>query len=100
MGPETAPREQNPAYRPVSYTHLDVYKRQGDRRASAVERASTDAVEAAVLAGSVGRDFSGSVVDVTSKGMPVVQLLDPAVVGLAAGSAKPGTCLLYTSRCV
>ncbi len=64
---------------------------QGDRRASAVERASTDAVEAAVLAGSVGRDFSGSVVDVTSKGMPVVQLLDPAVVGLAAGSAKPGT---------
>ena len=62
-----------------------------DRRASAVERASTDAVEAAVLAGSVGQDFPGSVVDLTSKGMPVVQLLDPAVVGVAAGPGKPGT---------
>ena len=44
-----------------------------------------------MLAGSVGQEFPASVVDVTSKGMPVVQLLDPAVVGVAAGPGKPGT---------
>ena len=61
-----------------------------DRRASAVERACTDAVEAAVLSSHVGEEFSGSVVDQTSKNRPIVQILVPAVLALANGEAKPG----------
>ena len=64
---------------------------EGDRRASAVERACTDAVEAAVLAAHVGTDFPATVVDHTSKGLPIVQLADPAVLGVARGTAPAGT---------
>lgn len=62
-----------------------------DRRASAVERASTDAVEAAVLSSHVGEVFAGTVVDETSKHQPIVQLVDVAVVAVAHGSARPGS---------
>ena len=62
-----------------------------DRRASAVERASTDAVEAAVVSSHIGAVFRGTVVDETSKGQPIVQLVDVAVVAVAKGSARPGT---------
>lgn len=61
-----------------------------DRRASAVDRACTDAVEAAVLAGLVGRHLHGSVVDVTRDGRAVVALREPAVLSVADGSAEPG----------
>ena len=61
-----------------------------DRRASAVERACTDAVEVAVLSSHVGEEFSGSVVDQTSKNRPIVQILVPAVLALANGEATPG----------
>ncbi len=61
-----------------------------DRRARAVERACTDAVEAAVLAHRVGEGFEASVVDITSKGQLVVQLRDPAVSALAEGEAELG----------
>lgn len=64
---------------------------EGDRRASAVERACTDAVEAAVLVGRVGEDFPATVVDHTSKGLPIVQLADPAVLGVARGTAPAGS---------
>lgn len=63
---------------------------EGDRRASAVERACTDAVEAAVMISLVGQSLSGSVVDRNGRGVPVVQLLDPAVVALAQGTAESG----------
>ncbi|MBK8469672.1 MAG: RNB domain-containing ribonuclease [Candidatus Phosphoribacter sp.] len=62
----------------------------GDRRASAVERACTDAVEAAVLASEVGKDFPATVVDRTSKGLPIVQLAEPAVLTAARGAAQAG----------
>jgi len=61
-----------------------------DRRAGAVERACTDAVEAAALTGLVGSTLVGSVVDLTRKSQPVVQLFEPAVLAMAEGSATPG----------
>ncbi len=61
-----------------------------DRRANAVTRACTDAVEAAELACHVGRHLEGYVVDDHPKGC-VVQLTEVAVVHTAKGEAKPGT---------
>jgi exoribonuclease R len=63
---------------------------EGDRRASAVERACTDAVEAAVLSSHVGQALPGSVVDLNGRGVPVVQVLEPAVVAAAEGTAQLG----------
>ncbi len=60
-----------------------------DRRTRAVERACTDAVEAAELLGHVGANLTGVVVDESDKGV-VVQLLEVAVVARASGSAKAG----------
>ncbi len=60
------------------------------RVASGVERACTDAVEAAVLAARVGEVFTGVVVDRLEKGRLVLQLTDPAVVATASGSATAG----------
>jgi exoribonuclease R len=65
-----------------------------DRRSSAVERASADAVEAAVLRDDVGRSFPAVVVDrVGSRadGDVIVQVLEPAVIARAEGSARLGT---------
>ncbi|MDO5696372.1 MAG: RNB domain-containing ribonuclease [Dermatophilus congolensis] len=50
-----------------------------DRRASAVDRAATDAVEAAELASYVGEELEGIVVDIR-KDHALVQFTDPAVV--------------------
>ena len=55
-----------------------------DRRTRAVERACTDATEAAVLHDRVGQDFSAVVVDHTERGM-VVQLVELPVLHLATG---------------
>ncbi|MEI2764128.1 MAG: RNB domain-containing ribonuclease [Dermatophilaceae bacterium] len=63
---------------------------ESDRRASAVDRACTDAVEAATLSPHVGARLTGTVVDVNRQGSAVVQLADPAVLSAAAGSARPG----------
>jgi exoribonuclease R len=60
-----------------------------DRRTNAVERACTDAVEAAELNPLVGRTVEGVVVEENDKGV-VVQLVDHAVVARATGSAKAG----------
>jgi VacB/RNase II family 3'-5' exoribonuclease len=67
----------------------------GDRRASALERACVDLVEAAVLAPYVGRQFTGVVVDVRSAtaNRPaggIVQLARPAVLGFCAGRLPLG----------
>ncbi len=64
----------------------------GDRRASAVDRACTDAVEAAVMAAHLGETFSAAVVDRNDKNHTVmVQLMDPAIVAQAKGNADPGS---------
>ena len=60
-----------------------------DRRTNGVERACTDAVEAAELHPLVGSTVQGVVVDENDKGV-VVQLIDLAVVAKASGSAKAG----------
>jgi len=64
--------------------------RTGTHKASAVERASTDAVEAAVMTARVGETFPAVVVDQGSKVAVVVQLSDPAIVGQARGVAELG----------
>ena len=64
---------------------------EGDRRAKAVERACTDAVEAAVMVSRVGEVFTADVVDVDAKrGVLTVQLADPAIVASAKGDVKLG----------
>ncbi|MEO7060630.1 MAG: RNB domain-containing ribonuclease, partial [Lapillicoccus sp.] len=64
--------------------------RSGDHKASAVDRACTDAVEAAVMRSHVGETFDASVVDAERKNFVVVQLSDPAVVDRARGTAELG----------
>ena len=59
--------------------------RSSDRRAKAVERACTDAVEAAVLAPRLGETFTASVVDLSDKGPSLVQLVDLPVLAPCAG---------------
>jgi exoribonuclease R len=61
-----------------------------DRRTNAVERACTDAVEAAELRPLVGQTLEAVVVDDNSGKGVVVQLGQHAVVARAAGSAKAG----------
>jgi exoribonuclease R len=64
---------------------------EGDRRARAVERACTDAVEAAVMASRIGDEFPADVVDVDGKrGVLTVQLSDPAIVATTRGDGKLG----------
>jgi exoribonuclease R len=60
-----------------------------DARASRLERACLDLVEAAVLARRVGEAFDAVVVDVHRTGGKV-QLLDPAVLGTVAGAVTLG----------
>jgi len=62
---------------------------ESGRRANAVERACTDAVEAAVLAHRVGEVFDAVVVDENRSGLDL-QLTDPAVTARADGEARPG----------
>jgi exoribonuclease R len=60
-----------------------------DRRTNGVERACTDAVEAAELVPLVGETLPAVVVEENGKGV-VVQLIDFAVVARASGTARPG----------
>jgi exoribonuclease R len=63
----------------------------GDQRAKAVERACTDAVEAAVMASRVGQVFTADVVDVDPKrAVLTLQLTDPAIVATTPGAGKLG----------
>lgn len=68
---------------------------EGDRRARSVERACTDAVEAAELVAFVGQQIDGVVVEADDRGT-VVQLRHPAVVQRATGSAKAGDAVTVT----
>jgi exoribonuclease R len=57
--------------------------------AGALERACTDAVEAAALQHRVGEIFRASVVDVTSSG-GLVQISEPAILAPADGASAAG----------
>ena len=61
------------------------------RLAKSVERACTDATEAAVLAHRVGEQFDAVVVDDAGKKGWQVQLTEPAVNAIAEGSAELGS---------
>ena len=81
-------------FRTVSYTHLDVYKRQGDRYVC--------------CATAAGPAFEGAQIE---QGMPAskgavdkVWLEGRRIKYSVIGNDRPvglcGSCLLYTSRCV
>jgi len=78
-----------PAWAREALAALPEVMAASDRRAGQVERACTDAVEAAELAGHLGAVLDAVVVDVNGKGV-VVQLIDLAIVAKAAGTARPG----------
>lgn len=83
--------EEVPAWVREALPGLPEAMREGDRRASAVDRACTDAVEAAELAHRVGEGFDAVVVDDRGEKGIVVQIADPAVVAGADGTAEPGS---------
>jgi exoribonuclease R len=62
---------------------------RASRHQGTVERAVVDTVECAVLAGHVGEDFDGVVVDTRRSGV-VVQLTSPAVVAPLPASVPLG----------
>ncbi|WP_427383173.1 RNB domain-containing ribonuclease [Janibacter sp. G56] len=64
--------------------------KESDSRARSLERACTDAVEAATLQDRVGAELVAHVVDITEDKDVVVQVLDPAVVAKVAGPAELG----------
>ncbi|WP_323099167.1 RNB domain-containing ribonuclease [Intrasporangium sp. YIM S08009] len=78
-----------PAWAREALAALPEVMAASDRRAGQVERACTDAVEAAELAGHLGAVLDAVVVDVNGKGV-VVQLIDLAIVAKATGTARPG----------
>jgi len=79
-----------PEWARAALTTLPEIMAVSDRRANGVERACTDAVEAAELVERVGQTMDAVVVDDNDKGV-VVQLVDVAVIAKAAGRAPAGT---------
>jgi exoribonuclease R len=80
-----------PAWAREALPGLPETMQEGDRRAKAVERACTDAVEAAVIVSRVGEVFPADVVDAdTKRGVLTLQLADPAIVATTHGDGKPG----------
>ncbi|HEU4331456.1 MAG TPA: RNB domain-containing ribonuclease [Lapillicoccus sp.] len=83
--------EEVPAWAREALPDLPTTMQTGDQRAKAVERACTDAVEAAVMVSRVGEVFTADVVDVdTKRGVLTLQVTDPAIVAKAHGTAKLG----------
>jgi exoribonuclease R len=66
---------------------------ESDRLAGQLERACTDAVEAAVLAPSVGSLFDGVVVDVHHDGGGSIQIAEPAVLAPVSGPVELGAAI-------
>ena len=69
-----------PAVTAVSYTHLDVYKRQGTTLAIRIDQRISAKTSRA------GDKFTGEIVD--------------PILASDSGVLVPKGCLLYTSRCV
>lgn len=82
--------EEVPAWVREALPGLPEAMKDGDRRASGVARACTDAAEAAELGHRIGETFDAVVVEDRGEKGLVVQLADPAVVGVADGTAEPG----------
>ena len=61
-----------------------------DRQAGAVERACTDAVEAASLRHRLGEVFEAVVVDVSDHGPALVQVAEPAILAPCGGTVSLG----------
>ncbi len=83
--------EDVPEWARTSLPELPAVMARTDALARRVERACTDAVEAAVLQHRVGERFRAVVVDETRGGDLVVQVVDPAVTALAEGDATLGS---------
>lgn len=64
--------------------------RASDHLAHAVDRACTDAVEAAALQRRIGETFSAYVVDVSDKAESTIQITDPAILARCDGKAALG----------
>lgn len=83
-----------PAWVREALPQLPELMETSDRRAGGVERATTDAVEAATLADRVGQEFAAVVIDVPEggddRGGLEVHLLDPPVLAQALGEAQLG----------
>ncbi|MCH8612745.1 RNB domain-containing ribonuclease [Arsenicicoccus dermatophilus] len=79
-----------PGWARAALPELPELMRSSDRRAKAVERACTDAVEAAVLAPHVGQSFTASVVEAGPQGPALVQLVDQPVLAPCRGEAPLG----------
>jgi exoribonuclease R len=80
-----------PAWVREALPDLPDLMREGDRKSHAVERACTDAVEAAVMASRVGQAFPADVVDVDPKReRSTVQLMDPAIVATTRADLELG----------
>jgi len=78
-----------PSWVRVALPQLPAIMAESDRRARAVERASHDAVEAAILGSHIGHSYRAVVVDTQEKGV-VVQFVDLPIVALATGGAPLG----------
>ena len=86
--------EEVPAWVREALPQLPELMETSDRRAGGVERATTDAVEAATLADRMGQEFAAVVIDVPEggddRGGLEVHLLDPPVLAQALGEAQLG----------
>ena len=85
-------------FKPVSYTHLDVYKRQVPGAASSnPNRYYAYKDKLYFIAGLTSNNFQLYITDGTDTGTRLISPITPLIYG-AANYAY--TCLLYTSRCV
>ena len=84
----------------VSYTHLDVYKRQAKADISVMHEAPSPAD--AIIARNPARDFARNPVlfAVTDDALDLAEVMDAPIGIFAAVARLLVACLLYTSRCV
>jgi exoribonuclease R len=80
-----------PAWVRDALPRLPVEMREGTDRGNRLERAIVDAVEAAVLAPMIGREFDALVVDVWKGGRGEVAIRSPAVIAPCDGATVLGS---------
>lgn len=83
--------EEVPSWATEALDELPGIMQASGSKARAVERGCLDAVEAAVLESRVGEVFAAVVVDETSGGAPIVQIMEPAITATATGDAAMGS---------
>ncbi len=82
--------EPVPEWSRLALAELPARMRAGDQRAASIERACTDAAEAAAMCGRIGEDFDATVVDDRGEKGVLVALADPAIVAPCTGTGTPG----------